>query len=396
MAFEQTWRWFGPHDPITLKEIKQTGATGIVTALHHIPTGEIWTRDEIMNRKNAIEAEGLRWTVVESLPVHEEIKQRGASATSYLENYMESLRNLGRCGIDVVCYNFMPVLDWSRTDLNVQFRDGSVTTRFDATAFAAFDLFLLRRPAAEHEYSEAKFKAAKAFFESLDEERKHRLVRTVLLGFPGSGEAYTLETLRTALHNYQGVTENDLRAHLQEFLRAVVPSAEEAGVLLAIHPDDPPWSLLGLPRIVSSASDVRQILGAIDSPNNGLTLCTGSFGAGRMNNLPAMAEEFAPRISFVHLRNVKRSEEENFLEDNHLDGDIDLFLVMKTLLLEQQRREKSGRHDRRMPMRPDHGHLMLDDMKKNFYPGYSLYGRMRALAELRGMEVGIRRSLGLD
>jgi mannonate dehydratase len=396
MPLEQTWRWFGPKDPISLKEIRQTGATGVVTALHHIPAGEVWSMEEILTRKKMIEAERLRWSVVESVPVHEEIKKRRGRFALYTDRYADTVRNLGRCGIDIVCYNFMPVLDWSRTDLEVVFRDGSITSKFEARQFAAFDLFLLQRSGARHDYTEGQYTRAREWFDTLDATRRQQLARNILLGFPGSGEAYTLDGLREALHGYDGIGDAEFRGHLEEFLRRIVPIAEEAGVLLAIHPDDPPWPLLGLPRVVSTSSDVERILNVVDSPANGLTLCTGSFGASSRNDLVDMARLFAHRISFVHLRNVRRAEGGDFYEDNHLDGDIDLYLVMKSLLLEQQRRIQEGRPDSRMPMRPDHGHLMLPDRgRDSFYPGYSLYGRMRALAELRGLEVGIRRSLDL-
>jgi mannonate dehydratase len=397
MALEHTWRWFGPKDPISLREIKQTGAEGIVTALHHIPTGEVWSVDEIMKRRNMMEAEGLRWSVAESLAVHEDIKKRTGRYMHYLKNYAESIRNLGECGIDVVCYNFMPVLDWSRTALDVVFRDGSITSRFEACAFAAFDVFILERPGAELAYSEDVIKNARHFYDGLSPELRHKLVRTVLLGFPGSGECFTLEGLRKALTAYRNIGENELRDNLHSFLREIVPVAEESGVLMAIHPDDPPWPLLGLPRVVSSGHDVERLLAVHDSPSNGLTLCTGSFGASRNNDLVAMAEQFARRITFIHLRNVGWDGEGGFLEENHLEGDIDIYGVMRTILLEQERRKKEGRKDTRMPMRPDHGHLMLADRYwQNVYPGYSLFGRMRALAELRGLEAGISRSLGLE
>lgn len=396
MAFEQTWRWFGPKDPIGLQEIRQTGATGIVTALHHIPVGEVWAVDEILSRKHAIEAEGLVWSVAESLPVHEDIKRRTGRYEQLIENYRRSIGNLGACGVDTVCYNFMPVLDWSRTNLDVEFPDGSITTRFEQRSLVAFDLFLLKRPGAEEGYSEAERDDARRFYEGLSEERRKRLVDTVLLGFPGSGEAYTLDGLKAALQTYGHIGAGQLRENLYEFLRDIIPAATESGVMMAIHPDDPPWSLLGLPRIVSTANDVERLLGVADTPANGITLCTGSFGASTGNDLVAMAERFAPRINFVHLRNVTRDVAGNFMEADHLDGDVDIYGVMKVLLVEQKRRAAEEPARRPMPMRPDHGRLMLPDMgRENFYPGYSLFGRMRALAELRGIEVGIRRALGL-
>ncbi len=396
MAFEQTWRWFGPSDPVLLKEIRQTGATGIVTALHHIPVGQPWTVEEILKRKQVIESEGMTWSVAESLPVHEEIKKRKGNVRVWIDNYKQSLRNLGQCGIDTVCYNFMPILDWSRTDLQVTYKDGSITTKFEARSFAAFDLFLLHRPGASEDYTTTQVQEARQYIETLNPRQKMELVETVLLGFPGSLEAYTLQGLRSALAEYEGIGDAELRKHLYDFLREIIPVAAEAGVVMAIHPDDPPWPLLGLPRVVSTADDVARILQVVDSPSNGITLCTGSFGAGIHNDLVDMAGRFAHRINFVHLRNVSRNEAGDFLEEDHLDGDIDLYNVIRTLLLEQKRRAEQGHPDRRMPMRPDHGHQMTADKdRKGIYPGYSLFGRMRALSELRGLELGIRRSLGL-
>jgi mannonate dehydratase len=396
MTLEPTWRWFGPSDPITLKEVKQTGASGVVTALHHIPVGEIWSKGEITKRKQEIESEGLQWSVAESLPVHEAIKKRKGSYCQLIENYKTSLRNLGQCGVDTVCYNFMPVLDWSRTALDVEFKDGSITTKFEAKVFAAFDIFILKRSGAAKQYDDQQYRLAKEYFDGLDEGQKQKLLQTVLLGFPGSNEAYTIEQFKTALTEYDDVGDEGLRENLYGFLSEIIPVAEESGVYMVLHPDDPPWPLLGLPRVVSNKRDVEQLLAVVDSPSNGITLCTGSFGAGIQNDLVEMAEKFAARINFIHLRNVTRNEAGDFLEDNHLDGDVDMYGVMKALILEQKNRAEQGRKDRRMPMRPDHGHLMLADQhRSNVYPGYSLFGRMRGLAELRGMELGIRRSLGL-
>lgn len=396
MALEQTWRWFGPLDPVTLKEIKQTGATGIVTALHNIRPGEIWPIEEILKHKKIIEAEGLNWSVVESVPVHENIKKQKGNYIQLIENYKQTIRNLGKCGVDTVCYNFMPVLDWSRTDLNVEFIDGSITTKFEAKAFAAFDLFILKRPGAEKNYNEDQITEAKKYFASLGETQKEKLKNTVLLGLPGSLETLTFEEFKSALMEYDEIDENTLRKHLFFFLKEIIPVAEESRIYMVIHADDPPWSLLGLPRIVGNKEDIEHLLKTIDSPHNGLTLCTGSFGASTKNDLVHLAQTFADRINFIHLRNVKRNDDGDFLEDNLLDGDINIYDVMKTLLIEQQRRKEAGRKDNRMPFRPDHGHLMIPDMNKTgIYPGYSLFGRMRSLAELRGMELGIRKSLGL-
>lgn len=396
MAFEQTWRWFGPNDPISLKEIKQTGATGIVSALHHIPVGEVWSVEEILKRKKIIEEEGLTWSVVESLPVHENIKKRKANYEQLIENYKVSLKNLAKCGLDIICYNFMPILDWSRTDLKVVFRDGSITSKFESRKFAAFDLFILKRAHAFKDYSEEQVARAKEFFDLLKPEEIQNLKDTVLLGLPGSLEALTLEQFRKALKEYDDIDENTLRNNLHQFIKAVAPIAEEAGIYLVIHADDPPWGLLGLPRVVKNKFDVKGILDAYDSPHNGLTLCTGSFGADVKNDLVELTELFAHRINFVHLRNLSRNEQGDFLEENHLDGDIDIFGVMKTLLIEQKKRLEQGRKDNRFPLRPDHGHLMIPDMnREGIYPGYSLFGRMRGLSELRGVELGIRRSLNL-
>lgn len=396
MGLEQTWRWFGPKDPITLKEIKQTGAVGIVTALHQIPTGNIWLTQEILNRKQIIEVEGLRWSVVESVPVHENIKKRKDNFKQLIDNYKQTIINIGQCGINIICYNFMPVLDWSRTNLHVVFKDGSITTKFEMKIFAAFDLFILKREGAEINYTLKQFESAKKYFDNLNEQQKKTLTDTILLGLPGSLESYSLEEFRSAIYEYKNIGEDGLLHNLQEFLKEIIPVAEKAGVFMTIHPDDPPFSLLGLPRVVSSKQDVKQILNTADSFYNGLTLCTGSFGAGYKNDLVDIAESFAEKINFIHLRNVTRNEEGDFLEDNHLDGDIDIYNVMKILLLEQKRRIAAKRKDVLMPMRPDHGHLMIPDQnKKGIYPGYSLFGRMRGLAELRGMEMGIIRSLGL-
>ena len=396
IGLENTWRWFGPNDPISLKHVRQTGATGIVTALHHVPIGDLWTIDEISKRKRLIEAEGMHWSVAESLPVHEDIKLRTGNHRKYIDNYRQSIANLGRCGIDTICYNFMPVLDWSRTDLHVEFSDGSITTRFEAKAFAAFDLFQLQRHDFERDYSHEELNAAKSYYDRLTDRQKETLKQTVLLGLPGSGDSYTLEQFSQAISNYRDVGDRGLREHLRAFLEDIVPVAVESGVSMAIHPDDPPRPLLGLPRVVSNAHDIDQVLSVVDSPSNGLTFCTGSLGAGKDNNIVSMAERIANRIEFIHLRNVTKNAEGDFVEDNHLDGDVDMYGVMKVLVTEQQKRLNGGRKDSRMPMRPDHGHFMLADERfDNVYPGYSLFGRMRGLAELRGLELGVRRSLGV-
>ncbi len=396
MSFEQTWRWFGPNDPCSLKEIKQTGATGIVTALHQVPVGEVWPVDEIMKRKRLIESEGFSWSVTESVPVHEDIKKRNGNYRRYIENYTGTLINLARCGVDIVCYNFMPVFDWLRTDLRVVFGDGSITTKFERKVLAAFDIHMLKRKGAENDYTEEQLREGKAYFGQMSAEEKEKLLRTILLGLPGSLEAYTLDAFREALGKYDTIGDAELRGNLCEFIREITPAAEEAGVLLGIHPDDPPFPLFGLPRVVSNKKDFEQILAASDSPSNGLTFCPGSLVASPDNDVVDMAESFAKRINFIHLRNVRRDGKGGFIEDNHLDGDVDMYGVMKTLVIEQSRRASLGLKSARMPMRPDHGHLMIPDMnRQGIYPGYSLFGRMRGLAELRGLELGIRRSIGL-
>jgi mannonate dehydratase len=398
MALENTWRWFGPQDPITLRHIKQTGATGIVSALHHVPIGEVWTVDEITKRKQLIEAEGLRWSVAESLPVHEDIKRRTGNYRRYIDNYRQSLVNLGRGGIDIVCYNFMPLLDWSRTDLRVESSDGSVTTKFEYKAFAAFDLFVLGRPDAERDYEPEVVKRAQIYFRNLDQRGKDALAATVLLGLPGSeDDAFTLEGLRQGISAYKAIGDNGFRSNFQSFLKEIIPVAEETGISMALHPDDPPRPLLGMPRAVGNEADIDQLLKTYDSPSNGLTFCTGSLGAGTQNNVVSLVQKFSHRISFIHMRNVTKNADGDFVEADHLDGDVDMYGVMRALVLEQKRREDGGRKDRRMPMRPDHGRLTLADEKfGRVYPGYSLFGRMRALAELRGLELGVRRSLGLQ
>jgi mannonate dehydratase len=386
MTMEQTWRWFGPSDPVPLAHARQAGATGIVTALHHLPNGVVWPMEEIEACRGRIEAAGMTWSVVESIPVSEEIKTRTGPWRRHLDAYAETIRNLGRAGIRTVCYNFMPVLDWTRTDLAYELPDGALALRFDADRFAAFDLFILRRPGAEADYDETRIARARSVFASMDESERGHLTRTVIAGLPGSEESYTLEMFQAALDRYWDIGEEGLRGHLAEFLRAAVPAAEEAGVRLGIHPDDPPRPLLGLPRVLGTAADCRWFLSQAESANHGLTFCTGSFGVRADNDLPAMAREFAERINFVHLRATRReANPESFHEAPHLDGDVDMVAVIRELVLEQRRRRAAGRGDWRLPMRPDHGHQILDDIGKKANPGYSAIGRLKGLAELRGI-----------
>jgi mannonate dehydratase len=390
---EQTFRWYGPNDAVTLHAISHTGATGIVNALHHIPSGEVWTTGEIKKRKDIIEAGGFTWSVVESVNVHDSIKTAGADRELHIKNYIKTLRNLSAAGIKTVCYNFMPVLDWTRTDIDYRLPNGASALRFHAPALAAFDLYILERPGAFDEFTPQQQQAAKQYLEGLTEAEKELLITNVMAGLPGTKDVLTIEQFKTFLKRYENTDAAALKANMAYFLQAIMPDAEKLGIKMCVHPDDPPFPIFGLPRIVSTEKDLNDVVNAAPSTSNGLTFCTGSLGARGDNDLPGIVERLGQHFHFLHLRNVKREADGSFYEDNHLEGSTDMYAVMKNLVLEQRKRQETGRTDLAIPMRPDHGHKLLDDFSYNTFPGYSVIGRLKGLAELRGLELGVKRSI---
>jgi mannonate dehydratase len=390
---EQTFRWFGPSDPVTLQAISQTGATGIVSALHHIPCGDVWTMEEINTRKAIIENAGFRWSVVESVNIHESIKLGRAEREQYIENYIITLQNLAEAGINTICYNFMPVLDWTRTHLDYRLPNNASALRYEAAAVAAFDLYILERPEAFKEFSAQQQLEAKSYLDGLTIEEKELLTNTILAGLPGTDEVFTIPEFKEYLKKYSETDSTSLQQNLFYFLRAIIPHAEKLGIKMCIHPDDPPFPILGLPRVASTENDLKAIVDACPSTSNGITLCTGSLGARGDNDIPGIISRLGEHIHFLHLRNVKREPTGSFYEADHLAGSTDMYAVMKAVIIEQQKRREQGRSDVAIPMRPDHGHKILDDYNYNTYPGYSVIGRLKGLAELRGLEIGIKRSL---
>ena len=390
---EQTFRWYGPNEAVTLAAIRQTGAAGIVNALHHIPCGDVWSPAEIIERRDMISAAGFRWSVVESVNIHESIKTAGSLRDKYIENYIATLKNLGEAGINTVCYNFMPVLDWTRTDLDFRLPNNASALRYHAPAVAAFDLFILERENAADDFTPGQQRQAKEYLDSLTNEEKEHLTNTIMAGLPGTDDVFTIKEFKAHLKKYQHTDAGALKENLAYFLKAIIPEAEDLGIKMCIHPDDPPFPILGLPRVVSTETDLEDVINACPSPNNGITFCTGSLGARGDNDLPAMAAKLGPHIHFLHLRNVQREADGSFYEADHLGGSNDMYAIMKNIILEQKRRLETGRDDIAIPMRPDHGHKLLDDFNYNTYPGYSVIGRLKGLAELRGLELGVKRSI---
>lgn len=393
---EQTFRWFGPSDPVTLQAITQTGATGIVTALHHIPAGEEWSLAEIEKRKAIIENEGLRWSVVESVNIHESIRIAGPERDSYIKKYINTLKNLAQAGLSIVCYNFMPVLDWTRTDLDYRLPNNASALRYDAVALAAFDLFILQRPEAYIEFGPERQQKAKDYLDSLSPEEKTQLTNIIMAGLPGTDDVFTIDEFKVYLKKYEHIDSKVLKQNMAYFLKAIIPDAEKLGIKMCVHPDDPPFSILGLPRVVSTEHDLLDVVNACPSPSNGLTFCTGSLGANPANDLPGIVTRLGEHFHFLHLRNVHREPNGSFYEADHLTGSTDMYAVMKNIILEQKKRMDNGRTDVAIPIRPDHGHKLLDDYNYNTYPGYSVIGRLKGLAELRGLEMGIKRTLFED
>jgi mannonate dehydratase len=390
---EQTFRWYGPNDPVTLATIAQTGATGIVNALHHVPTGEVWSLDEIETRKNIIQAAGFNWSVVESVNIHESIRTNAAERDEYIEKYVATLKNLYKANVKTVCYNFMPVLDWTRTDIDYRLPNGASALRFHAPALAAFDLYILEREGAFREFSIDQQIEAKKYLDAIDGDAKKVLIKTVMAGLPGTDKVLSIGEFKGHLEKYKDGDALTLKQNLAYFLRAIIPEAEKMGIKMCIHPDDPPFPIFGLPRIISTEKDLEFVVNASPSPSNGLTFCTGSLGAREDNDLPGIVSRLGSHIYFLHLRNVKREADGSFYEANHLGGSTDMYAVMKAIILEQKRRADTGREDAAIPMRPDHGHKLLDDFRYNSFPGYSAIGRLKGLAELRGLEMGIKRGL---
>jgi len=390
---EQTFRWFGSNDPVTLAAIKQTGATGIVNALHHIPCGDVWSIDEIKQRDAIIKTAGFNWSVVESVNIHESIKTAGSSRDHYIENYITTINNLAAAGIKVICYNFMPVLDWTRTNLDFRLPNDASALRYHAPAVAAFDLYILEREGAYADFSEQQQQAAKAFLDGISAAEKELLTNTIMAGLPGTDEVFTIDEFKEHLKKYQDTDANKLKENLAYFLKAIIPHAEKVGIKMCIHPDDPPFPILGLPRVVSTEKDLKDVVESCPSPNNGITFCTGSLGARADNDLPGIVSRLGEHIHFLHLRNVQRETDGSFYEADHLGGSNDMYAIMKNVILEQKKRLDNGREDIAIPMRPDHGHKILDDFNYDTYPGYSVAGRLKGLAELRGLEMGIKRSI---